>query len=87
MQTPVHIRTLSDLGPNFRLTPHCPACFQSGEPLNYLRLLNRYGFDVELEAIRRRLRCSLCGYRDCLLYRGWDAGGYSYGDEHADSQG
>ncbi len=74
MLSPIYVRTLTDLGPNFFLAPYCPACFRSGDSLSYLRLLNYYGPDVELEAIRRSLRCLRCGCRDCLLYRGWNVG-------------
>lgn len=79
MPRPVPVRTLAELGPRFLLMPYCPACYRSGRRLSYAWLLSRYDADVELEAIRRWLRCAACGCRDCRLYRGWDAGGFHHG--------
>lgn len=77
---PVPVRTLAELGPRFFLTPYCPAYYRSGERLDYARMVERHGPEVELEALRRRLRCRRCGYRDCHLYRGSDASWSRYGD-------
>lgn len=77
---PVHIRTLGDLGDRFWLGVLCTAC-NNWRDLDRRELVARLGADIDLDEINRRLRCSQCGSRETLLYRGFDAGGYAYGSQ------
>ncbi len=46
----------------FTLRAFCQACDRSVE-LNHQALADRYGWDVQLEELRRLLRCEKCGRR------------------------
>ena len=39
----------------------------------------RFPPEMEIEALRARMRCTQCGARAVLLYRGWDVGGFAVG--------
>ena len=69
----VVVRTLADLSPNVWLAPCCERCFHMGDAL----VREAFPAVTEIEALRKRLRCSKCGSKDVLLYRGWDVGGFS----------
>ena len=55
------LRTLADYQP-FALTAFCRACDRS-VVLDKAALTERYGSDVLLEELRRRLTCQQCGRR------------------------
>ena len=69
----VEIRTLRDLGHNFWLGASCGKCHRWRD-LDRATLVSQLGEDITLDDLRRRLRCSVCGARDALLYRGWTCG-------------
>ena len=56
---PVVLRTLADHRA-FTLRAFCPTCGRS-VPLDHEALARRFGWDVLLEDIRRRLKCQRCG--------------------------
>ena len=56
---PVVLRTLADHRA-FTLSAFCQACDRS-VVLDKSQLADRYGWDVRLEDIRRRLKCQQCG--------------------------
>lgn len=60
--------TLADLAPHERLCARCPRCGHA-RALELGPLVQRLGALTELEAVRRRLRCTACGARDVLLHR------------------
>ena len=68
------VATIGDLGAKFWLSAFCEACFHWGD-LNGEQLPD----ELELEQLKAKLRCSKCGNRNVLLYRGWDAGGFHVG--------
>ena len=74
MTNSLTVTTVADLSPNFWLSAFCETCLHWGD-LDRERLPP----DTNLDHLRRRLRCSKCGNREVLLYRGWDAGGFEVG--------
>ena len=66
---PVVLRTLADHRA-FTLSAFCQACDRS-VVLDKSQLADRYGWDVRLEDIRRRLKCQQCGRPADRLAIGW----------------
>ena len=66
---PVVLRTLADYQA-FTLSALCQACDRS-VTLDHQTLADRWGSDVLLEDIRRRLRCRECGRRPERLLVGY----------------
>ncbi|MFT5391742.1 MAG: hypothetical protein ACI8PT_001937 [Gammaproteobacteria bacterium] len=66
--------TLAELGGKFWLAGYCEKCFHSADIAH-----TSLPPSTVLEALKRRLRCSQCGSRQVLLYRGWEAGGFHVG--------
>ena len=67
---PVVLRTLADHRA-FTLSAFCQTCDRS-VALDKDALADRYGWDVLLEDIRRRLRCERCGRRPQRLLVGYN---------------
>ena len=74
MSKEIVIRTLADLSPETGLYGCCEACGRM-ERLERQALIRKLGWNVELERIRRGLRCGGCGSRDGLLYQVWEGCG------------
>jgi hypothetical protein len=76
---PVSIRTLGDLGSNFWLAVRCLTCWR-WKTLVVEELIEQFGAEQALDNLSDRLRCSQCGSKSTLLYRGYDAGGFKWGE-------
>ena len=76
----ITIRTLADLSPETGLYGCCQGCGRM-KRLDRKALILALGWTVELDRIRRGLRCEVCGSRDGLLYQVWEGcGEFGYGE-------
>ena len=69
MNVTVVLRTLAD-HQAFTLRAFCQACDRAVE-LDQTALAARFGGDILLEAVKRRLRCQQCGRRAQRLVAGY----------------
>ena len=77
---PIVLRTFRDYGTDFGWFAHCLRCFRD-RVFTDDEIEHRLGLDTDVDAVRRALRCTRCGARDCLLYR------YYRGGMHGPSTG
>lgn len=54
--------TLDDIAPSFQVYAVCVPCHRT-EPLPLTELIDRFGKDLPVAALRPRLRCRVCGRR------------------------
>ena len=57
---PTTFTTLRDYASTYRIHADCPACHHH-DWLNLMTIAQRVGWDAELSAVRKALRCSECG--------------------------
>ena len=65
---PIVLRTFRDYGPDFGWFAHCLVCFRD-RTFSDADIAHLFGLDADVDDVRRRLRCTRCGRRRCLLYR------------------
>ncbi len=77
------VTRLGDLGDRYDLHGVCHAC-RDMRPLSLAGLLRRLGAEAPLASLRSRLRCAVCGSRDCGVRIIWSgARACAYGNHGA----
>ena len=62
------LHTLRDHVPTYKLVAYCDHCGHSAS-LNPMRIAQRTGWDVSVNDIRARLRCSHCHSKGAIVHR------------------